>query len=198
MIIFKNNSPLKPFRTLRQKYNEAQKAGQKSIEAICISSFDAKKRAVDARFVNLKIIDDSDFIFFSNYESEKSAQFKLHNKIAATLFWNSINVQIRFKAEIKKTSKAFNNEYFSNRSADKNALAISSNQSKVIESYNLVKDKYQHVRTNKDLRKCPSYWGGYSFTPYEIEFWTGHKNRLNKRDLFIFKSGNWDSFILEP
>jgi pyridoxine/pyridoxamine 5'-phosphate oxidase len=43
------------------------------------------------------------------------------------------------KAEIKKTSNDYNQKYFFDRSEEKNALAISSSQSKQIDSYSKLK-----------------------------------------------------------
>jgi pyridoxine/pyridoxamine 5'-phosphate oxidase len=43
------------------------------------------------------------------------------------------------KAKIKRTTDEFNQEYFFDRSEEKNALAISSNQSKPIDSYTKLK-----------------------------------------------------------
>jgi len=50
---------------------------------------------------------------------------------------------------------------FLNRSEEKNALAISSNQSKPIDSYSQVKENYNKSLENDDLKKCPEYWGGF-------------------------------------
>ena len=102
------------------------------------------------------------------------------------------------KAQIKKTSKEFNQKYFFNRSADKNALAISSNQSKLIESYGRVKEKYNKSLESDDLKKCPKYWGGYSFTPNYFEFWEGNKSRINKREVFDKTDGVWKHSFLQP
>ena len=198
MIEFLNNNMSKPYELLRLKYSEALSNRQKLIEAVCISSFDLGKNEVDSRYVNLKFIDNEDFIFFTNYDSPKSHQFKEHDQISATIYWQSINTQIRLKAFIKKTSQEFNNDYFIKRSANKNALAISSNQSKIIQSFEDVKNKFNKVRENEDLSICPEYWGGYSFKPYEIEFWEGNDFRLNKRNLFKRRNNSWDHFILEP
>ena len=101
-------------------------------------------------------------------------------------------------AKIKKTSSEYNDKYFKKRSINKNALAISSNQSQVISSYDQVIKKYEKVKDNKNLSKCPDYWGGYSFKPYEIEFWEGSDFRLNKRDLYELKNYKWIHSILEP
>ncbi len=61
------------------------------------------------------------------------------------------------KAKIKKTSNEYNQKYFFDRSEEKNALAISSNQSKPIDSYNQVKENYNKSLKNDDLKKCPDF-----------------------------------------
>jgi pyridoxamine 5'-phosphate oxidase len=198
MIKFTNLSSDEPYLKFNQKYIEAFNANQKNIEAICISSYSQRSKEVNSRFVNLKFVDNKDFLFFSNYESPKSQEFRDHKQISALIFWNSINTQIRLKAVIKKTSKIFNNNYFLNRSEEKNALAISSNQSKIIDSFDAVQEKFKKSLKNEDLKECPKYWGGYSFKPYEIEFWEGNEFRLNKRNLYTKDNTSWNHFILEP
>ena len=198
MIQFKNLSQEKPYLLFKKKYDEALCAGQKSIEAISISSYNKKEDKIDSRYVNLKFVTNDKFIFFSNYRSPKAYSFNSYNQIAALLYWPSINVQIRMKAKIKKTSIEFNQNYFFHRSKEKNALAISSNQSQPINSYDQVRDKYTKSLDKDDLKKCPDYWGGYSFTPHEIEFWEGNEFRLNKRNLYKKDNTSWKHFILEP
>ena len=198
MIQFQDISNQIPYLIFKEKYYEAINAGQKNIEAVAISSFDKKLNEVESRFVNLKFINDINFIFFSNYNSPKSKAFSSHNQIAAVFYWPSINVQIRMKAKIKKTSNAFNKEYFYERSEEKNALAISSNQSKLIDSYNQVKKNYNRSLEIDDLKKCPEYWGGFSFIPYYFEFWEGHESRLNRREAFNYIDGIWKHSFLQP
>jgi pyridoxamine 5'-phosphate oxidase len=198
MIEFNNLNQGMPYRLLKKKYDEAIDAGQKGIEAISISSFNKEINEVDSRYVNLKFIVNDELIFFSNYESPKAAAFNSHHQISALIFWPSTNVQIRMKAKIKKTSVEFNQKYFFDRSKEKNALAISSNQSKQIDSIEQVKENYNKSLNNDDLKTCPKYWGGYSFKPYEIEFWEGNEFRLNKRNLYKKNKAKWNHYILEP
>ena len=198
MVNFINDSFQEPYKILKEKYNMALIANQKSVEAISISSYSIENKEVDSRLVNLKIIDGSEFIFFSNYDSSKASSFNSHNQIAALIYWPSINVQIRMKAKIKKTPNEYNQKYFFNRSDEKNALAISSNQSKPIDSYNQVKENYNKSLKNDDLKKCPEFWGGYSFTPYYFEFWEGHESRLNKREAYEKSDDSWKHLILQP
>tara|TARA_B100000989_G_scaffold295271_2_gene275968 strand:- start:404 stop:1000 length:597 start_codon:yes stop_codon:yes gene_type:complete len=198
MIEFNNQSKQTPYLVFKDLYDECLKLNQKNVEAICIASYSEDKKEVNARFVNLKFVNNKEFIFFSNYQSPKSKDFNSHNQITGLIYWNSINTQIRMKANIKKTSMDFNNIYFSKRDHKKNALAISSNQSQVIDSYEAVKKKYHDSLKNNNLRKCPDYWGGYSFTPYYFEFWVGHQSRLNKREVYQFENGEWIRTFLQP
>ena len=198
MIQFQNLNQEEPYLLFKNKYDEAYSAGQKVIEAISISTFENKTNEVDSRFVNLKFVSESEFIFFSNYKSPKANSFETHNQIAALIYWSSINVQIRMKAKIKKMSNDYNQSYFENRSKKKNALAISSNQSKPINSYDQVIENYNKSLSNDDLKKCPEYWGGYSFTPYYFEFWEGHESRINKRDVFEKLDGGWRHSFVQP
>ena len=198
MITFQKISNQEPYIILKRKYEEAILANQTSIEAISISSFSPEKNEVDSRFVNLKFIDNDQFIFFTNYESPKSTQFDSHDQISAVMFWSKINLQIRIKAKIRKVSNDYSRDYFKSRSKGKNALAISSNQSKEINSYELVRTHYDEVLAREDLTICPDYWGGFSFTPYYFEFWEGDKLRLNKREAFNLVKNSWHKSILQP
>lgn len=198
MIEFQNLNQEEPYLLFKSKYDEAYSAGQKVIEAISISTFENKTNEVDSRFVNLKFVSENEFIFFSNYKSPKANSFETHNQIAALIYWSSINVQIRMKAKIRKMSNDYNQRYFENRSKKKNALAISSNQSKPINSYKQVIENYNKSLNNDNLKKCPEYWGGYSFTPYYFEFWEGHESRLNKREIFEKIDGCWRHSFVQP
>ena len=198
MIQFNNLNQEIPYQFLKKKYDEALNAGQRGIEAISISSFNKKLNEVDSRYVNLKIITNDEFVFFSNYNSPKASAFISNNQIAALVYWPSINVQIRMKAKIKRTTDEFNQNYFFDRSEKKNALAISSSQSKIIDSFDTVEENFRKSLKNDDLKKCPEFWGGYSFTPYYFEFWEGHESRLNKREVFEKSDNSWKHLILQP
>jgi len=198
MIQFNNLNLEIPYQLLKEKYDEALNAGQRGIEAISISSYNKDISEVDSRYVNLKFITNDEFIFFSNYDSPKASSFSSHDQIAALVYWPSINLQIRMRAKIKRTTDEYNQNYFFDRSEEKNALAISSNQSKPIDSYNQVKENYNKSLKNDDLKKCPEFWGGYSFTPYYFEFWEGHESRLNKREVYEKSDDSWNHLILQP
>lgn len=198
MIGFKNLINERPYLIFKEKYDEAIYNKQRNIEAMSISTYHPERKEVDARYVNLKFIEHDKFIFFTNYKSPKANAIKQHNQIAALFLWPSINTQIRMRAFITKTSMDYNNLYFLDRTREKNALAISSNQSNRTSCYKKVVTNYNRSMEEDDLTKCPKYWGGYAFIPYEIEFWEGNEFRLNKRNLYIKDNASWKQFILEP
>jgi len=187
-----------PYTIFKDYYDLAFEKSPRGLEAIVIASMDKELDEVDSRFVNLKYIIKDEWIFFSNYNSPKSKQFESHKQISAIFFWPSINIQIRIKAVIFKTSESFSNNHFLHRSKSKNALAMSSNQSQIIDSYDQVKNNYMEALDLNELDSRPSYWGGFSFKPYSFEFWEGHNSRLNKRDLYEMKEGAWRHSFLQP
>ena len=165
MIKFINPSAEKPYIHFQSLYEEALANNQKGIEAISVSSYNQHMNEVEARYVNLKYIADNEWIFFSNYNSPKAQQFRSHSQVSVLIFWPSINIQIRIKAKISKTSADFSDEHFLGRTQEKNALAISSDQSSVISSYDLVTEKYKYAKF-KNL----SYFIIHHQFPYFVKF----------------------------
>ena len=199
MINFLNSSHEKPYILFQSLYQKAIENGQKGVEAISVSSYNKLLKEVEARYVNLKYIDNNEWIFFSNYLSPKANQFESHDQVSVLIYWASINTQIRMKAKIFKTSTEFSNEHFQGRTKEKNALAISSNQSQIIGSFDEVAKNFHTTlkgMTPETVR--PDFWGGYSFIPYYFEFWQGHENRLNKRHVFEQQDEAWVEQLLQP
>lgn len=198
MIKFINISNSEPYQKLYSLYQSALSKGQQVIEAVCISSYSKDEKEVDARFVNLNCVDEDKLIFFTNYKSPKSIQFRSHNQIALTFYWTSINVQIRIKGRVSMLDKNRSNNHFEKRDYRKNALAIASKQSQEIKTYEDFIDIYNNILANNDLKKRPDYWGGYSVLPYYFEFWEGHESRVNKRIAYNLNDKDWKSSFLQP
>lgn len=199
MIKFYNLPNTAPYIEFTSLYKKATQNKQKAIEAISISSWDTSNKEVNSRYVNLKHIHGDEWTFYTNYESQKMKEFLSHKQISGLFYWNSINVQIRIKALAYKSSSKTSDEHFAKRSRKKNALAISSMQSRQINSYADVVEKYNQTYQSIDkITKRPEYWGGISFKPYYFEFWKGHESRLNERRVYINKNDHWNDFVLEP
>lgn len=200
MIKFIELEQQKPFSDFKRLHELAINAKQKNIDAICISSFNQSLGEVRSRFVNLKYIKKDKFYFFTNYDSPKSQDFLTHNQVSISIFWNQINIQIRIQGHIYRASDEESDNHFNDRSIEKNALAISSNQSKPISKYDDVVKKYKSTLLSiiDGKIKRPNHWGGFYVEPYSIEFWEGHSKRINKREIFKKNDSIWTSTFLEP
>jgi len=199
VIEIKKISKEKPYKKFLEYYEKALDNNQSMIYAINVSSYDIDSKEVESRMVNLKYIIDNEWTFFSNYQSPKALQFQKHDQISVIFYWDSIDVQIRVKAKVRKSNDNLSDEHFKSRASEKNALAISSMQSSKINSYKNVVDNYNEILAKNDqVSKRPNYWGGFSFVPYYFEFWEGHKNRINKRNVYSLEKDIWKNYYLQP
>tara|TARA_B100000780_G_scaffold278245_1_gene251146 strand:- start:4172 stop:4783 length:612 start_codon:yes stop_codon:yes gene_type:complete len=189
-----------PVLRVYELYKESLKKNQKFADAGCLATYNPRKGKVSSRFVNIKYISNNSFIFFSNYNSQKALDINLFNNVALNFFWSTLNIQIRIEGEISKCNDLFSDEHFLQRTDKKNALAISSSQSSIITNFDKVIKNYTNVLNSTiNLKKRPSYWGGYLIKPKYIEIWSGEQNRLNKREVFeLDKNKRWISYFLEP
>ncbi len=190
-----------PYSLFQSFFEKALLFGQKNPDAICISTYDEKTKEISSRYVNLKYIKKNRWYFFSNYTSDKAKDIMRNNQVSLVLFWPEIFTQVRLKAKIFKASEAESDKHFQSRSMEKNALAISSNQSNRIEAFDIVKKNFEHTKNiiqKKEHYDRPKYWGGYYFIPYYFEFWEGHQNRINKRTVFRNIEDSWEKYFLEP
>lgn len=198
MIEFIKISNKEPFQEFKDFYELAVNNNQDFIQAASISSYSKITNEVSSRYVNIKSIEKDELLFYSNYNSPKANDFNSHSQVSVNIFWNTINTQVRMKCNIRKLSRKKNIEYFKKRSKKKNAIAISSNQSANIQSYDQVIEKYEKALKNEQLDICPKYWGGYSLSPYYFEFWQGNAFRINKRIDYRLINNKWIKNNLEP
>ncbi len=198
MITILNKSSEKPYQDFYNYLSKAKREQQKNIDAIAVSTFSKETNEISSRFVNLKYIDEEEWIFFTNYNSIKAKDIISNPDIAVVIYWNNINAQIRIKAKAFKTNPKISDNHFHARGIKKNALSISSDQSQPINSYDDVKANYLKILESKSDLDRPEYWGGISFIPYYFEFWTGHKSRLNKREVYNEVNNKWVKTILQP
>ena len=189
--------PADPVDLFQQWQAEANDAGLADPTGVVLATQQPDGQ-LRQRFVLLKGCDDRGFIFFTNYNSDKAAAMDSNQQVSLLFPWNELDRQVSISGTAEKLPTAESDAYFANREPEKNALAIASHQSAEIESYEEVVKNYQAALESGDTSKRPEYWGGFQFTPYYIEFWSGDRYRLNKRQVFTKKQGAWKSKFLQP
>lgn len=197
MIEFDKNINEKPIQKFIILYDRALKASELNIEAACLSSISIEHKP-RSRYINVKYVKNNNFIFFTNYESQKSQDIKHNNNICLNFFWKTINSQIRVEGNVQKISSIDSDKHWHSRNHDKNILAISSRQSQKSASYEEIIYKYNQIKQESSDFSRPQYWGGYSLKPIYFEFWEGHESRINKREVFDMVNGIWKHSFLQP
>lgn len=155
-----------------------------------------------ARIVLLKAINESGFIFYTNYKSQKGKELAKNPHAAVVFLWHELERQVRIEGVIKKVSRKNSVAYFQSRPKKSQMGSSVSMQSKVIKDRSVLEEnmdvlykKYE----NEEVLPCPRHWGGYLLEPTAVEFWQGRRSRLHDRIRYkLMKSGKWKIERLAP
>ncbi len=153
------------------------------------------------RIVLLKSVDQSGFVFYTNYGSRKASELAVNPRISAHFPWHSIERQVKVCGVAEKVSAAQSLKYFSSRPFDSQVAAVASSQSAVLSSRTLLLNQFEALKQKYQQGKIPfpDFWGGYRIVPSEVEFWQGGANRLHDRFRYLkTETGEWDIDRLAP
>src|SRR5690606_8572255 len=104
----------------------------------------------DARTVLLKQIDDTGFVFFTNYLSKKGQDIADNNKVALLFFWPELERQIRILGKVEKISFKESEDYFHSRPIGSQLGALASHQSARIANRNVVEQELEILKNKFD------------------------------------------------
>ena len=152
-----------------------------------------------SRVLLLKDVSENGFSFFTNYSSRKSKEIENNPNVCMNFFWKNSERQVRVTGIISKLSDQESEEYFNSRPYESRIGAWCSPQSKVIESRDVLENKFEELKKkypNEVPR--PQNWGGYTISPTQIEFWQGRASRLHDRFLYSKEGENWRIERLAP
>jgi pyridoxamine 5'-phosphate oxidase len=151
-----------------------------------------------SRIVLLKIFDETGFVFFSNYSSEKGKAIEKNQKVGLLFFWPELERQIRISGFAEKTSNSVSDEYFYTRPVTSQIGAIISPQSCEISNRKFLEDKFKAIQNELQKILRPVNWGGYLVRPVKFEFWQGRENRLHDRIIYEKNNEKWIIKRLAP
>lgn len=177
-------------------FKEAEHADCAEVNAMTLATVDAQNKP-HARIVLLKGLEEQQFVFFTNYNSNKGMEIAANNRAALLFFWPELQRQVRVEGSITKVSPELSDEYFYSRPQGSQVGAIASAQSRKIASREELEHRVKELMESKALSR-PDHWGGYRLTPDTIEFWQGRSNRLHDRVLFEKDGTLWQKSRLAP
>lgn len=153
------------------------------------------------RIVLLKHLDETGFVFYTNYASKKAQDISVNSKVSLHFPWHAIERQVKVCGVARKMSAAESLHYFVSRPRESQIAAWASKQSHKVSSRQLLMQQFNAMKekfANGDI-PLPDFWGGYVIEPTLIEFWQGGANRLHDRFAYTrLDDGGWAIDRLAP
>ncbi|MFO7813314.1 MAG: pyridoxamine 5'-phosphate oxidase [Pelovirga sp.] len=185
-----------PVSQFRQWLQDAKQVGMAQPYAMTLATAGGDNTP-SARIVLLRGIDDSGFVFFTNYDSLKGQHLQ-QNPFAALLFyWPELSRQVRIVGAVEQLDADASDRYFAGRPRGHQLEAHASPQSRVIsgraelvERFEVMTQKYE----GKDVPR-PANWGGYRLVPDAFEFWREGENRLHDR--WRYRRDRQNNWVIE-
>ena len=171
-----------PIAQWRAWYDDASSAGVTEPNAMVLATAGADGRP-DARFVLVRGIDETGFVFHTNYDSPKSQQVAANPRGAGVFAWLDLHRQVRVRGPMARVSGAESDEYFTSRPRDSQIGAWASPQSEVLADRADLDRRVAATETEfagRDVAR-PAFWGGWRLGVDEMEFWQGRPSRLHDR-----------------
>lgn len=188
-----------PFEQFDLWYSQAEEAGIAEPHAMTLSTVDASG-APDARVVLARAADERGFVFYTNYDSAKSAQLE-ENPVASAVFaWLDLHRQVRVRGNIMKVSAAESDDYFASRPRASQIGAWASPQSQVLVNRDELESMVADMTARFEGKEVPrpENWGGWRLIPVSIEFWQGRPSRLHDRFRYVRDRDSWTMSRLAP
>ncbi|HIO93071.1 MAG TPA: pyridoxamine 5'-phosphate oxidase [Leucothrix mucor] len=188
-----------PFEQFEKWFMQADEATVIDASAMSLATVSAEGKP-SLRTVLLKTFDESGFVFYTNYSSQKSQQIEQNANVALLFPWTGLERQIEITGRAEKVSTAESLKYFLSRPKGSQLGAWASNQSSPITSRSLLE-----IQLNKMKQKfqageipLPDFWGGYRVIPEKIEFWQGGTGRIHDRFEYQREGASWLIVRLQP
>lgn len=187
-----------PYHLFEEWMKEAVDRGEKEANAFMLATSNFEGQPI-ARIVYLKDVLDGQFVFYTNYNSDKGKDIASNSKVGMSFFWPDLSRQIRIEGECTKVPKEISDTYFASRPKGSQIGAWASNQSDALMSRDELEARFKEFeeRFPNEVPR-PEHWGGYQIRPTYFEFWQGRPSRLHDRVVFEPSGNNWDWRLLNP
>ena len=188
-----------PIAQFRIWFEAALEAGVPEPNAMHVSTVTADGRP-DGRIVLIKDVSDAGFVFYTNYESRKGRELTERPFAALTFFYPELERQIRIEGRVEKVSAEESDAYFDSRPRGSQIGAWVSNQSRVVESRDMLERRQRDLEAQFDGGPVPrpAHWGGFRVVPDTLEFWQGRPSRLHDRIRYRKEGQAWVIERLSP
>lgn len=154
-----------------------------------------------ARIVLLKGVEQNQFLFYTNYQSQKGKELEKNPACALTFFWPELERQVRIEGMAQRVDESVSEKYFQSRPRGSQVGAWASPQSSIIDNREILEVRAKEIEKRYDgltLLPKPKQWGGFAIDPFEMEFWQGRPSRMHDRIVYYKNEGGWAVHRLAP
>jgi len=154
-----------------------------------------------ARMVLLKGVDETGFVFFTNYLSQKGHELEQNPRASLLFYWPELERQVRVDGAVSKTTRAESVQYFESRPTAARLGSAASPQSQPVASRQALESLQKALLEQypNGHVPCPEHWGGYRLRPHRLELWQGRPSRLHDRVEYLIQAdGKWARRRLAP
>lgn len=172
-----------PIEQWRRWYDQAASAGCVEPNAFVLATVDADGFP-QTRYLLARGADANGFVFYTNYESAKSAQLNAHPQASMLFTWLQLHRQVRIVGTVTRASAVESDTYFASRPRSSQLGAWASPQSQPLPDRAALDRRVAEIAaTFADVDEVPrpAFWGGWRLDPISIELWQGRPSRLHDR-----------------
>jgi pyridoxamine 5'-phosphate oxidase len=189
-----------PLSQFENWFQEAIDAKVNEPNAMTLSTVTADGRP-SARIVLLKGIENGQFVFYTNLQSQKGKELDANPACALTFFWPELERQVRIEGIAAPVKDELAEKYFQSRPRGSQVGAWTSPQSSIIANRQILDERTLEIEKRfrgEPILPKPKQWGGFAVTASEIEFWQGRPSRLHDRIVYYLEDGKWSIHRLAP
>jgi pyridoxamine 5'-phosphate oxidase len=193
-----------PTDQFRRWVDEAIAEGAPEPLAAALATADAEGQP-SVRMILIRGISRGGLDFYTNHGSRKGRDLAARPVAALSLWWPTLERQVRLSGPVSKLSQAESAAYFATRPRESQLGAWASAQGEPIADRAALEAALraaaEHHAPHPDAQpNLPPHWGGYRVTPTRWEFWQGGEFRLHDRFEYRRTTADepWETRRLQP
>ncbi len=188
------------------KFTKILDSAKTSYEKLALDNYNAcilstvLNNAPSSRAVLLKEHSLDGFVFYTNFNSRKSQEIDINNKVSLLFHFVTLKQQVRIEGTVTKLDDSVSSQYFHSRPYSSKIGAWASKQSQPMSSVlDLPAEVLKYsLKYPIDVPK-PEHWGGFIISPHYFEFWKEKPFRLHQRLTYTKTPNNlWTTTLLYP